>query len=315
MSWVMSRALPDDEAIEAKMVTKAIEKAQNTVETRNAEIRKDVLKYDEVMNSQRKVVYAKRMRVIDGEDLRSHLLEVLDSALSDVVESYCPEDIEDWNLDGLIAEAKLYYPSKFNVDDLSEAVGAEQIHESLLAEATEFYEQREGSVEGGTETMREVERQVMLQLIDQKWREHLAEMDYLREGIGLRAMGQQDPLVAWQKEGYAMFGNLISSIDDDFVKYAMHVDVVIESPEEPDLSQASLEGPAEPVQSLGGSEAAHREAVQAAKEEGAPAPPPPEVVDEGEVMQPKVKSEHEKVGRNDPCWCGSGKKFKHCHGR
>ena len=316
MSWVMSRALPDDEAIEAKMVTKAIEKAQNTVETRNAEIRKDVLKYDEVMNSQRKVIYAKRMRVIDGEDLRSHLLEVLDSALSDVVESYCPDDVEDWNLEGLLAETKLYYPSKFTVEDLAEAVGAEQLHERLLAEATEYYEQREASVEGGPETMREVERQVMLQLIDQKWREHLSEMDYLREGIGLRAMGQQDPLVAWQKEGYGMFGNLISSIDDDFVKYAMHVDVVIERPEEPDLSQASLEGPAEPVQSLGGSEAAHREAVAVAQEDPVPPPPPPvEAADLGETMQPKVKAEHEKVGRNEPCWCGSGKKYKHCHGK
>ncbi len=313
MSWVMSRALPDDEAIEAKMVTKAIEKAQNTVETRNAEIRKDVLKYDEVMNSQRKVIYAKRMRVIDGEDLRQHLLEVLESALSDVVESYCPEDIEDWNLEGLLAETKLYYPSKFTVEDLAEAVGPGQIHESLLAEATEYYEQREASVEGGVETMREVERQVMLQLIDQKWREHLSEMDYLREGIGLRAMGQQDPLVAWQKEGYAMFGNLMSSIDDDFVKYAMHVDVVVEKPDEPDLSKASLEGPAEPVQSLGGSEAAHREAAQVAQEEGAPLP----VADPegGEGSQPKVRSEHEKVGRNEACWCGSGKKYKHCHGR
>ncbi|MEO5679134.1 MAG: SEC-C metal-binding domain-containing protein, partial [Acidimicrobiales bacterium] len=243
--------------------------------------------------------------------------EVLESALSDVVESYCPDDVEDWNLDGLLAETKLYYPSKFSVADLAEAVGPGQIHESLLAEATEFYEQREVSVNGGSETMRQVERQVMLQLIDQKWREHLSEMDYLREGIGLRAMGQQDPLVAWQKEGYSMFGNLISSIDDDFVKYAMHVDVVIEEPEEPDLSHASLEGPAEPVQSLGGSEAAHREAAlvaQEARQEGAP-PPPAAEADLGETIKPKVKSEHEKVGRNDPCWCASGKKYKHCHGR
>jgi len=315
MSWVMSRALPDDEAIEAKMVTKAIEKAQNTVETRNAEIRKDVLKYDEVMNSQRKVIYAKRMRVIDGEDLREHLLAVLTSALSDVVESYCPEDVEDWNLDGMLAETKLYYPSKFTVEDLAEAVSPGQIQESLLAEATEYYEQREGSVDGGVETMREVERQVMLQLIDQKWREHLSEMDYLREGIGLRAMGQQDPLVAWQKEGYAMFGNLVSSVDDDFVKYAMHVDVVVEKPDVPDLSQALLEGPVEPVQSLGGSQAAVREAAQVAQavRDEAPAPAPePEAV---ETMQPKVRSEHEKVGRNEPCWCGSGKKYKHCHAR
>ncbi len=331
MSWVMSRALPDDEAIEAKMVTKAIEKAQNTVETRNAEIRKDVLKYDEVMNEQRKVIYAKRMRVIDGEDLRQHLLEVLDSALSDVVESYCPDDSEDWNLEGLLAETKLYYPSKFTVEDLAEAVGPGQIHESLLADAVDYYTKREASVEGGAETMREVERQVMLQLIDQKWREHLSEMDYLREGIGLRAMGQQDPLVAWQKEGYSMFGVLVSSIDDDFVKYAMHVDVQVEKHEELDLSQASLEGPAEPVQSLGGSEAAVREAAQVAhdaqehgvqengvQEHGVQeqvAPAAAVATEDQEARQPKVKAEHERVGRNELCWCGSGKKYKHCHGR
>jgi len=128
-------------------------------------------------------------------------------------------------------------------------------------------------------------------------------------------MGQQDPLVAWQKEGYAMFGNLVSSVDDDFVKYAMHVDVVVEKPDVPDLSQALLEGPVEPVQSLGGSQAAVREAAQVAQavRDEAPAPAPePEAV---ETMQPKVRSEHEKVGRNEPCWCGSGKKYKHCHAR
>jgi preprotein translocase subunit SecA len=312
MSWVMSRALPDDEAIEAKMVSKAIEKAQNTVETRNSEIRKDVLKYDEVMNEQRKVIYTKRMQVIDGEDLRAHLFEVLDSALEDVVDSYCPTAYkEDWNLEGLLTEGRLYYPSAFTVDDLTEAVTPEQIHESLLTEATEFYEQRETQIEGGLDTMREVERQIMLQLIDQKWREHLAEMDYLREGIGLRAIGQMDPLVAWQKEGYEMFGHLMSAIDDDFVKYAMHVDVVVEKPDEPDFSQATLVAADEPVQSLGGSQAALREAQASNDVERIEA-----VADDDDVVQqPVVKGEHEKLGRNAPCWCGSGKKYKLCHGR
>jgi len=311
MSWVMSRALPDDEAIEAKMVTKAIEKAQNTVETRNAEVRKDVLKYDEVMNEQRKVIYAKRMLVIDGEDLRAHVFEVLDSALEDVVESYCPSSYaEDWNLEGLLTEARLYYPTAFSIADLKEAVTQEQLHESLVTEATEFYEQREAGIEGGPETMREVERQIMLQLIDQKWREHLAEMDYLREGIGLRAIGQQDPLVAWQKEGYEMFGHLMSAIDDDFVKYAMHVDVVVEKPEEPDFSQATLLAAEEPVQSLGGSEAAMREAQAFSDVERID-----EVLEAEPIQTPIVKGEHEKLGRNAPCWCGSGKKYKLCHGR
>jgi preprotein translocase subunit SecA len=315
MSWVMNRALPDDVPIEAKMVTKAIERAQNTVESRNAEIRKDVLKYDEVMNEQRKVIYARRMQVIDGEDLRQHLVDVLDSALSDVVESFCTTSFqEDWNLDGLLAEAKLYYPSKFTVDDLADAVSPEQIHESLLAEATEYYEQREQGVEGGVATMRAVERQIMLQLIDQKWREHLAEMDYLREGINLRAMGQQDPLVAWQKDGYEMFGAMMSSIDDDFVKYAMHVDVIVEQPDEPDLSSAQYVAAEEPVGELtAGSAAARLEAAVVAGEPEAAATA--EIVAEEESMKPVVKADHEKLGRNAPCWCGSGKKYKLCHGK
>jgi preprotein translocase subunit SecA len=150
----------------------------------------------------------------------------------------------------------------------------------------------------------------MLQLIDQKWREHLAEMDYLREGIGLRAIGQQDPLVAWQKEGYEMFGHLISAIDDDFVKYAMHVDVVVEKPEEPDFSQATLVAADEPVQSLSGSEAAIREAQVVGDAERME-----EMIEDEPTMQPVVKGEHEKLGRNAPCWCGSGKKYKLCHGR
>jgi preprotein translocase subunit SecA len=276
------------------------------------------------MNEQRKVIYTKRMRVIDGEDLRSHLMDVIDSALSDVVESYCPTPFrEDWNLDGLLNEVKLYYPSKFELDELAEAVTPEQLHQSLVSEAVGYYEDREKQY--GEDTMREVERQIYLQLIDQKWREHLAEMDYLRDGIGLRAMGQQDPLVAWQKEGYEMFGNLVSSIDDDFVKYANHVDVVIEEPALPDLSKAHFEAADDPIQGLSGSEAARREAVIAAAEaqaeaEGDGAPiPAPEMGAGGDgsddTMQPVVKSEHDKVGRNDPCWCGSGKKYKHCHGR
>ncbi|HEX9506181.1 MAG TPA: preprotein translocase subunit SecA, partial [Acidimicrobiia bacterium] len=206
MSWVMGKALPDDIPIEAKMVTKAIERAQGTVEARNAEIRKDVLKYDEVMNEQRKVIYARRHQILEGEDLRARTIEVLSSALESIVRANCPTDFaEDWDLDGLVREVKQYYPTNFASADLNEATAPDQIYESLASEAVSYYEQREETMPGGAETMRALEREIMLQIIDTKWREHLSEMDYLREGINLRAMGQQDPLVEWKREGFEMF--------------------------------------------------------------------------------------------------------------
>src|SRR5687768_13282185 len=144
MQWVMAKTLEDDMPIEAKMVSKAIERAQNTVEQRNAEVRKDVLKYDEVMNEQRKVIYARRMQVLDGEDLRERTLEVLASALEGVVRSFCPSDYqEEWDVEGLVREAKLYYPTKFTAEELLQAERADDVFESLLVEATEYYEQRE----------------------------------------------------------------------------------------------------------------------------------------------------------------------------
>ena len=203
MNWVMGKALPDDVPIEARMVTKAIERAQNTVEARNAEIRKDVLKYDEVMNEQRKVIYARRNQILEGEDLRAHTLEVLSSAIDSIVSANClTEFAEDWDVEGLLREAKQYFPTQFTVEELRQTTRSDEIYEALAAEAIGYYEEREQSMPGGEDTMRALEREIMLQIIDQKWREHLSEMDYLREGINLRAMGQQDPLVEWQREGY-----------------------------------------------------------------------------------------------------------------
>ena len=213
MNWVMGRALPEDVPIEAKMVTKAIERAQNTVEGRNSETRKEVLKYDEVMNEQRKVIYALRLQVIDGEDL----------------------------------EVQQYYPTKFVLEDLAEASSTEVLRESLLDEALAYYAEHSASLPGGKETARQVEREVMLQVIDQRWRDHLAEMDYLREGINLRAMGQQDPLVAWQREGFSMFGQLLDAIDDDYLRYVLHVEALVEPAAEPNLSQAVYEAADDPV--------------------------------------------------------------------
>jgi preprotein translocase subunit SecA len=355
MNWVMGRALPDDVPIDSRMVSKAIERAQNTVEGRNAEVRKDVLKYDEVMNEQRKVIYARRMQILEGEDLRARTIEVLSSALDSIVAAHCgTEYAEDWNLDGLLTEARLYFPTNADVESLSAATSSDEIYEALAAEAIAYYETREEQMPGGAETMRALEREVMLQLIDQKWREHLSEMDYLREGIGLRAMGQQDPLVAWQREGYSMFGQLVSGIDDDYVKIVMHaqVHVLEEQPDEDAALQGAtyaaaddpVQGESGIVRAMAAGPAPGEEVVFAGEDNanagvfGAGAMPGAGALAPGQgpaaqraedqaaeraaaqaglpVDAPVVKdSVWDQVGRNDACPCGSGKKFKFCHGR
>src|SRR4029079_17502639 len=230
LSWVMGRALPDDEAIEAKMVTKAIERAQNTVEQRNAEIRKNVLKYDEVMNEQRKVIYLRRDQVLEGMDLRTAAMEYLAEAVAGLIARHGVSEADDeWDLEGLASELTSFYPSEITAEQLASCRDTDEMYDLVMAEATAYYERRE--VELGPDVMREVERQVMLRIVDQRWREHLYEMDYLQEGINLRAMGQKDPLVEWQREGFEMFGQLMKGIAEDFVRYVMHVEVVQNDPE------------------------------------------------------------------------------------
>jgi preprotein translocase subunit SecA len=355
MNWVMGRAIPEDVPIEAKMVTKAIERAQSTVEGRNSEIRKEVLKYDEVMNEQRKVIYARRLQVIDGEDLEASTRELVESALDAVVHHACPTDYpEEWDLDLLIKDVAQYYPTKFVAEDLAEGTSADQVSESIVTEALEYYDEHSASLPGGEEQARQIEREVMLQVINQKWREHLAEMDYLREGINLRAVAQMDPLVAWQHDGFEMFGQLMDSIDDDYLRYVLHVQAVEEPAAAPDLAQAVYEAADDPVagtaalagqllaeQGIGvaGTERAGGGALPLLAPDGRgaifadPAAAADGVVGNGgpaggapggrrrpppaadpDSLAPVVKAPQEKVGRNDPCWCGSGKKFKFCHG-
>ena len=336
MQWVMTRTLPEDVPIDSKMVSKAIERAQNTVEARNAEIRKDVLKYDEVMNEQRKVIYARRQQILEGEDLRSRTIDVLSSAIDSIVSANCSssEDVEDWDLDGLITEARQYFPTSVTKEQLADIHDSNELYELIAGEAIDYYETREQAMpaplEGAPEdTMRALEREVMLQLIDQKWREHLSEMDYLREGINLRAMGQQDPLVAWQKDGYEMFGQMMSSIDDDYVKIVMHaqVQVLDQAPaDQGALAGAQYQAADDPVQGTSGIERALA-AGPAPGEEVVFAPDPTAMdnsrspaavnaLEEAPVQRPMIlDSAFDRVGRNDPCPCGSGKKFKFCHGR
>jgi preprotein translocase subunit SecA len=328
MNWVMGRALPEDVPIEAKMVTKAIERAQNTVEARNAEIRKDVLKYDEVMNEQRKVIYARRRQILEEEDLRARTLEVLSSALETIVNDHCPGAfVEEWDLEGLVREVRLYYPTAITVEDFADARSADEVYEGVVTEAVNYYTEREAGMPGGEETMRALEREVMIQIIDTKWREHLSEMDYLREGINLRAMGQQDPLVEWQRDGYDMFGQMMSSVDDDYVKIVMHAQVQVLEQGQPnesvELARAQYTAADDPVQ---GSDAIQRaraagpapgEEVVFAPEQGANGSGGS--ADDGQDLvahAPVVKdSAFDRAGRNDPCPCGSGKKFKFCHGK
>jgi len=313
MNWVMNRALPDDVPIEAKMVTKAIERAQNTVEQRNAEIRKNVLKYDEVMNEQRKVIYKRRDQILDAADLRDEAMEYLAEAVDGVISTYCVSDFsEEWDLEGLVAELRSYWPTEVTVDELRTATSTDELYERLMGEATAYYERREAEL--GPETMREVERQVMLRIIDQKWREHLYEMDYLQEGINLRAMAQKDPLVEWQREGFEMFGQMMQSIAQDFVKYVMHaqVSVATQPQPEPAVRDVRYTAPEDPSQA-GDGMAAAAAAQAAAEAAGGGAPPPPPAAEE--TRQPVVRTEWDKTPRNAPCPCGSGKKFKHCHGR
>jgi preprotein translocase subunit SecA len=307
LSWVMSRALPEDEAIEAKMVTKAIERAQSTVEQRNAEIRKNVLKYDEVMNEQRKVIYRRRDQILAGADLKKEALEYLAEAVDALIDSHCVSDAEDeWDLEGLARELGSFWPSAITEARLSACRSTDEMYDLVMADATAYYARREEEL--GSDVMREIERRVMLQIIDQRWREHLEEMDYLQEGINLRAMGQKDPLTEWQREGYEMFGSLMKGIAQDFVRYIMHVQVVQQTaaPVVRDVVQTSSDD----VESSGFVTAA---AGTADPEVVAP------VAGGGAATATKsrtvVKDEWSKTGRNEPCPCGSGKKFKMCHGR
>jgi preprotein translocase subunit SecA len=311
MSWVMGKALPDDVPIEAKMVTRAIEKAQTTVEARNAEIRKNVLKYDEVMNSQRKVIYRRRNEILEGKDLRDEAVANLDAAVEGVVDATCVSDIPDeWDLESLVASVNELYPTELTVDDLAQLDEVSELKEVIGDEAHRHYEAREAEL--GAEEMRQVERQVMLRVIDTRWREHLYEMDYLQDGIHLRAMGQKDPLVEWQREGYAMFTDMVDAVAADFVKYVMHLQVVKDAPETPvdDVRNLQTSGPEAPVE---GGESLRKAALAEAADQGVE--PPPAAVEAPAPNVPVVKGAEQRVGRNEPCPCGSGKKYKLCHGR
>ena len=309
VNWVMERALPEDVPIDSKMVSKQIEKAQTTVEQRNAEIRKNVLKYDEVMNEQRKVIYARRSQILDGADLRDEGLDYLAEAISAAIGTFCVSEYdEEWDIDGLLAEVGTFWPATLTAEEVAACDGIDELTDLLMERGVAHYEEREAEL--GEDVIRQVERQVMLQLIDQRWREHLYEMDYLQEGINLRAMGQKDPLVEWQREGFEMFSAMMEGIAKDYVRYIMHIQMAAEE-EQADatddrVGNVQYSAPEDPVQGSKG-----LAAVSAA--DGEPVPTPQANREEA-ANTPIVKSDWEKTGRNEPCPCGSGKKYKLCHG-
>ena len=359
---VMAKGMPEGEPIEAKSVSKGVRTAQKAVESRNFEIRKNVLKYDDVMNKQRTVIYAERQAVLKGADIHEDILKFID----DTVLSYIKganngsDKPADWDWDGLFKAISSVYPiaveqeaAKDAVDKLKGDKAVEALKELIVSDAKDQYSDFEDKL--GSEGLRQLERRVVLAVLDRKWREHLYEMDYLKDGIGLRGMGQRDPLVEYQREGYQMYNSMIEAIKEETVQLLFHIDIkqvattdeavdeVEETAESADTI-AVASGPDENGESV--VEAAEGEveeededtdAKQAIAESAAAsgagestlpvAGPAPISHAEGKVpVSKRPKSEELKTpwadgrtfpgtGKNAPCPCGSGRKYKMCHGQ
>ncbi|MFZ4515433.1 MAG: preprotein translocase subunit SecA [Acidimicrobiia bacterium] len=304
MNWVMERAFDEDTPLEAKMVSRAIERAQRTVEDRNFEIRKDVLKYDEVMNEQRKIIYRRRAQILDGEDLGEETREAIERVVARSVETALEtEEYGDGTREELVALLGSLYPTTLTTEQLA-GLPPESVVDVCIDDALAAYDAKEAKL--AAEVLREIERRIMLSVIDQRWREHLYEMDYLREGINLRAMGQQDPLAAWQREGFSMFEAMMGLIEEDFVRYVSHVEVVIEAPQPAvPAGQLQYSSAEDPVQGSG---------ALAMAASGSPEDIAMHAAGDEEIAQKPVRVDRA-PGRNDACPCGSGKKYKLCHGR
>ena len=335
--------IPEDQPIEAKMVSKAIARAQRQREEQNFEIRKNVLKYDDVINNQRTAVYTRRNALLDGEDIEEIAENFIIEAVQGTVSAYVNPDLErdDWDLAGMASALTNLTgleidPASMNADE----VELESLMERFTDEALDRYDARADEI--GEEIIRQIERRVLLSILDQRWREHLYEMDYLKEGIGLRAMGQRDPLVEYQREGFDMFQAMQAAIKEDFVRYMFHVQVKAEeAPAQPEVVQHSIATHEASPTAGEDTDAVDAPAATTPQAPAAPPiPPKPQVrapILEQELPQQQPsrlnfikqqggigaapipssnpqQAHSDKVGRNDPCPCGSGKKYKHCHG-
>ena len=285
--FLAAAGLPEDEPIESKMVSNAIRSAQTQVEAQNFEIRKNVLKYDDVMNRQREVIYGERRLVLEGEDIGTQVGDFVSETITAYVRAATAEGFsEDWNLADLWSALKLIYPISFTAEELLTEIGgigaldAEFLEAKILEDAVSAYAERERQL--SPEILRELERKVLLSVLDRRWREHLYEMDYLQEGIGLRAMAQRDPLVEYQREGYELFSAMMDAIKEELASLVFNVEVKIEG------NEVEAKGLAE------------KPAAQVPLQYTAPG-------ENGAVTTGDVS-------RNSQCPCGSGKKYKRCHG-
>jgi preprotein translocase subunit SecA len=285
--FLAAAGLPEDEPIESKMVSNAIRSAQTQVEAQNFEIRKNVLKYDDVMNRQREVIYGERRLVLEGEDIGTQVGDFVSETISAYVRAATAEGFsEEWNLEELWTALKLVYPISFTADELLTEIGgiaaldADFLEARIIEDAVQAYAARESQL--GPEILRELERKVLLSVLDRRWREHLYEMDYLQEGIGLRAMAQRDPLVEYQREGYELFSAMMDAIKEELASLVFNVEVTVQGDEVEAKGIAEKPASQTPLQ------------YTAPGENGA--------VTTGDVS------------RNSQCPCGSGKKYKRCHG-
>jgi preprotein translocase subunit SecA len=313
--------LPDDQPMEAKILSNQIENAQKKVEEQNFVARKNVLKYDDVMNTQRMKIYEQRRQVLDGEDLSEQIREWIEEVVSRTVDQFTEAEFaEDWDLAALVQSMQSLDGTDITLDELRDEVDVadrEALREEFVEDALDAYEEKEQALEAQSEgLMRELERIVVLQIVDQRWRGHLDSMDYLREGVHLRAFAQKDPLVEYRAEGHAMFEELGQTIREEVVLTLFHAQVELQPQ---DLQPAAQDGNgnlqyqhetsagADAIAgAAGGGGGAATAGSSAVSGSAATTLAPP--------VQQTVTNEHRDIGRNDPCWCGSGKKFKKCHG-
>jgi len=283
MKSMMERlGMDDTQPIQSKMVTRAVESAQKRVEGNNFDARKRLLQYDDVIRQQREIIYKQRFEVIDSDSLRDVTVKMIKSVIEKNVHSYAPaeESPENWNLKGFVhfINANLLPENDITIDDLTGKEPEEMI-DLIYAKAIEHYNEKEEQL--GPEKMREFEKVILLRTVDSKWTDHIDAMDQLRQGIHLRAYGQNDPLREYQAEGFAMFEAMVDSIEDDVAKYIMKAEI---------------------VNNLKREEVAKGQAVI------------PSSDGDSKPKRKPIRVER-KIGRNDPCWCGSGKKYKNCHGK
>ncbi|MBM3946898.1 MAG: preprotein translocase subunit SecA, partial [SAR202 cluster bacterium] len=295
MNWA---GFKEDEALENSMVSKAMEGAQVKVEAHNFEIRKYLVEYDDVVNRHRDVIYGERGKLISGADLKANVQDMVERELQETLTTrLAGRDAEEWDVPGLVAELRTMFPLSQELQaDRLEAMSREEITEAVLEYARKLYAEREQAL--GVENMRTVERLVMLRVIDSHWVVHLTAMEALRQGIGLQAAGQRDPLVAYRTEAHASFQQLTKNIQQDIARTIYHASMAMQQP-----APAPQGGARQPRASGRPAQPARPASRQQS---------PMAAVTGNRGAQPAQVGA--KVGRNEPCPCGSGKKYKRCHG-